>query len=142
MNVNAILKTKGNDILSVKPDDKVAEAARLLAMHRIGALLVMRDKALVGILSERDIVQGLAEKGNDCLDMPVRLLMTADVVTCSPDDTVTHLMSVMTENRIRHLPVMHKDALVGVLSIGDVVKFRVKEVETEAKALRDYISAA
>lgn len=142
MNVNAILRSKGSDILSVGPDDTIAEAARLLALHRIGALLVMRDRQLAGIISERDIVRGIASKGNDCLDMPVRLLMTSDLVTCSPEDSVTHLMGLMTENRIRHLPVLRKGELVGMLSIGDVVKVRVKEVENEAQALRDYITAA
>ncbi|MBM3555406.1 MAG: CBS domain-containing protein [Alphaproteobacteria bacterium] len=145
MNVAAILKSKGNSVLAVAPASSVAEAAKLLAGRRIGAVLVDGGSGpggISGILSERDIVRGLAESGAPVLDKPVSTLMTKDVVTCAPSHTLAQIMALMTEKRIRHLPVAEGNQLVGVISIGDVVKFRIAEIEREAQDLRDYIQAA
>lgn len=143
MYVESILKGKGANIISVKPADTVADTAKVLARHRIGAVLVCDgdgDGELAGILSERDIVRGLAETGSAILEGPVSALMTRRVVTCSPGDSVDGVMAKMTEGRFRHLPVMSGGSLVGVISIGDVVKERIAETEHEAEALKAYIA--
>jgi len=145
MNVAAILKGKSGAIATVRSDTSVAEAAKLLASRRIGAVLVDGGKGaggLAGILSERDIVRGLAERGAGVLDRPVGDLMTRDVVVTTSSHTIDRVMGLMTERRIRHLPVVDNGALVGVISIGDVVKHRIAEIEREAEALRTYITAA
>jgi CBS domain-containing protein len=145
MNVAAILKGKGGAIATVRSETSVAEAAKLLASRRIGAVLVDGGKGaggLAGILSERDIVRGLAERGAGVLDRPVGDLMTRDVVVTTSSHTIDRVMGLMTERRIRHLPVVDNGALVGVISIGDVVKHRIAEIEREAEALRTYITAA
>lgn len=144
MNVEAILRTKGDKIVTIAPDATVGEAARILKRSRIGALVVSEDDADVqGIISERDIVGGLGDAASrkNLLDRPVRDLMTRDVLTCGPDDTVQHCMAVMTEHRVRHLPVMRDGRMVGVISIGDVVKNRLEELENEAGFLRDLIAS-
>ena len=145
MNVAAILKGKAAAILCVRPETLVAEAAKLLAAKRIGAVLVEGGKGaggLAGILSERDIVRGLADRGAAVLERPVSDLMTRDVVVTTSTHTIDRVMGLMTEKRIRHLPVVDNGALVGVISIGDVVKHRIAEVEREAEELRTYITAA
>ena len=145
MNVAAILKGKGTAIVTVRPETTVAEAANLLASRRIGAVLVEGGKGaggLAGILSERDIVRGLADKGAAILDRPVSDLMTRDVVVTTSSHSIDRVMGLMTEKRIRHLPVVDGGALVGVISIGDVVKHRVAEIEAESRAMRDYIAMA
>jgi CBS domain-containing protein len=145
MNVAAILKGKSGAIATVRSETSVAEAASLLASRRIGAVLVDGGKGaggLAGILSERDIVRGLAERGAGVLDRPVGDLMTRDVVVTTSSHTIDRVMGLMTERRIRHLPVVDNGALVGVISIGDVVKHRIAEIEREAEALRTYITAA
>lgn len=144
MNVEAILRTKGDKIVTIAPDATVGEAARMLKRSRIGALVVSENGADVqGILSERDIVGGLGDAGSrkNLLDRPVRDLMTVDVLTCKPDDTVEHCMAVMTERRVRHLPVMRDGRMIGVISIGDVVKNRLEELENEAGFLRNLIAS-
>ena len=144
MHVSDILKSKGHAVVSVDPHRSVAEAAALMAEHRIGALLV-RDavaEAILGVLSEREIVHGLVTYGSSCLGLPVSNLMARDVVSCHPDDTITAVMTGMTEQRNRHLPVMADERLVGIVSIGDVVKHRLGEIESEARQLRDYITTA
>jgi CBS domain-containing protein len=139
MLVRAILQQKGGDVITAPDDATVGEAARKLARHRIGALVVVDGEALRGILSERDIVRGLAERGAAVLDAPVSSLMTTDVTTCGLDDRVDDLMATMTDHRFRHLPVVAETRLVGIVSIGDVVKHRVSELQVEAQTLHEYI---
>ena len=141
MFVSNILKHKSDRIVSVTPGDSIAGVAAVLTKKRIGAVLVRDDHgALVGMLSERDIVTGIAQQGSDCLDLRARDLMTPEVITCQPNDNVTQVMSIMTDHRIRHLPVVDEGKLVGIISIGDVVKQRLAEVESEADQLREYIT--
>lgn len=143
MNVAAILKVKGSSVVTVKPDTKIAEVTRILTEKRIGAVLVSSDgQRAQGILSERDIVRSLATNGNATLDKQAHELMTARVTTCSPDDQLADLMGVMTAKRIRHLPVTEDGTITGIISIGDVVKWRVEEIEREADALRAYVAQA
>jgi CBS domain-containing protein len=142
MTVNAILKAKGDDVFVLGPDESVEAAAALLTTRRIGALLVMGPEGqILGILSERDIVRGIAEQGAAVLARPVRVLMTGEVLRCARGDTVADIMTLMTARRIRHLPVVEEGRLVGVVSIGDVVKIHVAEKELEAESLRRYITA-
>jgi CBS domain-containing protein len=141
MNVASILKGKGANIITASPDDFVSDIAGLLAKKRIGAVLIVDDQDhLAGVVSERDIVRGLAASGNGCLQQKASELMTANVITCEPSDTINDVMSLMTAKRIRHLPVLTDGALTGFISIGDVVKNRMDEVEREAAAMRDYIA--
>ncbi len=142
MTVNAILKAKGDDVFVLGPDESVEAAAALLTTRRIGALLVMGPEGqILGILSERDIVRGIAEQGAAVLARPVRVLMTGEVLRCARGDTVADIMTLMTTRRIRHLPVVEEGRLVGLVSIGDVVKTHVAEKEMEAETLRRYITA-
>jgi CBS domain-containing protein len=142
MTVRAILDTKGHQILSVEPDAKLSVAVKLLSERRIGAVLVMSGGRMEGILSERDIVRVLGERGAAVLDEPVSAVMTRKVVSCREKDTVSSMMERMTTGKFRHLPVVEDDKVVGLISIGDVVKWRVKEFENEQEALRDYIKTA
>jgi len=139
MLVRAILQQKGSDVTTIDGDATVGEAAQLLAEARIGALVIAADRRVQGILSERDIVRCLAERGLDVLELPVRSLMTTVVTTCSPDESLDALMAKMTELRVRHLPVLDDGRLSGIVSIGDVVKHRVEELQVEAQTLHDYI---
>ena len=142
MHVEQILNFKGRDVVAVAPGSTVGAAARLMAERRIGAVLVRTETGFVaGILSERDIVRGLAAEGGACADDTVDSLMTRDVEYCTPADTIDMLMQIMTERRFRHLPVMDDNVLVGMISIGDVVKYRIGEIEGEAEAMRAYIAA-
>jgi len=144
MIVKTILKSKarGAGIISVPPDASVGDAARLLAQHKIGAVLVMNGDRVAGILSERDIVRGLAEAVDVCITAKVRDLMTAEVFVCHEDDTVERLMEIMTAKRIRHLPVVDANGdVAGIVTIGDVVKSRLDETKMEAESLRDYVMA-
>lgn len=142
MYVDTILKKKGDTVIAVEPDTLVSAAARILNDNRIGAALV-RDSSgtIIGVLSERDIVRGVAVNQETCLAMKVRDLMTHPVISCSPSDSIDQIMEQMTERRIRHLPVMQGDTLLGIISIGDVVKQRISEIEHESEALKQYISA-
>jgi CBS domain-containing protein len=142
MTVRAILDTKGRQISYVDPDAKLMAAVAMLAQRRIGAVLVMKDQKLQGILSERDIVRVLGERGADVLGDAVSEVMTRKVITCRETDTVSFLMETMTTGKFRHLPVLDGDKVVGLISIGDVVKWRVKEYEHEQQALHDYIKTA
>jgi CBS domain-containing protein len=142
MTVRAILDSKGHDILSVEPEAKLSAAIKILAERRIGAVLVMHDLRIEGILSERDIVRVLGERGAAVLDEPVGAVMTRKVITCRQADTVGAIMEMMTSGKFRHLPVVEGDKVVGLISIGDIVKWRVKEYESEQEALRDYIKTA
>ena len=142
MTVRAILDTKGHQILSVEPDARLAAAVKILGERKIGAVLVMSQGRLEGILSERDIVRVLGERGAAALEEPVAQVMTRKVVTCKETDTVAELMEIMTTGKFRHLPVLENNKVVGLISIGDIVKWRVREYETEQEALRDYIKTA
>jgi CBS domain-containing protein len=143
MHVHQILRQKSNEVISATPTTTTLEAARILRERRIGALLVIStDGAVQGIVSERDVVRGIAENGASCLDWPISDLMTRRVKVCSPDDTIDQVMKSMTDGRFRHLPVMDSGRLVGLISIGDVVKYRIEEVEYEANAMRQYIAAS
>lgn len=142
MTVEKILKGKGDDIFAVHPDHTIAEAAQLLTNRRIGAALVCNGSTCVGVLSERDIVLGLAKHKADALTMPVKALMSSPVVTCTPGDRVKDIMSVMSQRRIRHLPVVADDSLVGMVSIGDVIKHRLAEKQLEAAIMREYAGIA
>ena len=138
MNVERILRAKGATVVTIKPDATVGELVRGLRQERIGAMVVSDDgRAVLGIVSERDVVNALAQHGGRILGMPVEELMTRDVVTCTPQHTVKDLMSVMTRRRIRHLPVVVDGRLRGIVSIGDVIKSRLEEVETETNVLRE-----
>jgi CBS domain-containing protein len=142
MRIDGVLRAKGNEVISVAPHAILREAAELLHKHRIGALLVLdSNQELIGIISERDIVGIVAERGSDALYARVDQAMSSEVVVCSPLDTVEQLMSVMTERRIRHLPVVEDGQLVGIVSIGDVVKRRLAEVCDEADALHGYLTS-
>jgi len=143
MQVRHILGDKGGNVIGIAPDATLAEAARLLAERRIGALVVKgADGALAGILSERDLVRAMAADGAKALGEGVARYLTRDVVTCRLGDTTDQLMEMMTAGRFRHLPVLDEDdRLCGLVSIGDVVKSRIAETEREAQDLRVYISA-
>ena len=142
MTVRAVLETKGYAIVTVDPAATVRAAVKLLSERRIGAVLAMSDGRIAGILSERDIVRGLGERGAAILDDKVESVMTRKVITCRPADTVAAIMETMTENKFRHLPVVDDGKVVGIVSIGDVVKRRVMDIEHEQEALRDYIKTA
>jgi CBS domain-containing protein len=142
MTVRSILNTKGHQIMSVESDAKMSAAIKLLSEKKIGAVLVMDQNRLEGILSERDIVRVLGEQGASVLEEPVSSVMTRKVVTCKETDTVAELMERMTTGKFRHLPVLDNGKVVGLISIGDIVKRRVEEYETEQEALRDYIKTA
>ena len=143
MRVTSILGTKGSNIVTVEPQQSLADAARLLAERRIGAVLITgADGSLAGILSERDIVAAVAKAGADCLDDTVAHHMTRAVVTCRPEDSLTEIMQMMTDGRFRHLPVVDGGRLIGIISIGDVVKQRIDEIEQEARDMRSYITSA
>lgn len=143
MHVMAILKEKGRAVETARDTVTLGEIVGRMAQRRIGAIVICGETGEVaGIVSERDVVRMLAEHGPSTLDAPVSQAMTRTVVTCRETDTIDALMSRMTEGRFRHLPVLEDERLVGIISIGDVVKHRVAEVELEASAMRDYITAA
>jgi CBS domain-containing protein len=143
MTVKAVLDRKGHDVLTIDPAATLAAAAKLLAERRIGAVMVTTpDKRVAGILSERDIVRAVAERGGSALNERVESIMTRKVVTCTEAETIASIMERMTAGKFRHLPVTDEERLVGIISIGDVVKHRLQEIETESKALREYILTA
>jgi CBS domain-containing protein len=143
MPVAMILKQKGAVIYSVAPGDSVQSIVDKLAQHRIGAVLVMdKDDRLVGIVSERDVVRAMAGNAGAVVKKTASDIMTAKVRTCSPTDTEADLMGLMTEHRIRHLPVMSDGKIVGMISIGDVVKHRIESMEVEAEQMKTYIASA
>ena len=142
MTVRAILDSKGHQIQGVEPEAKLAAAIKVLAERKIGAVLVMNKDRVEGILSERDIVRVLGERGAAVLDEPVSEVMTRKVISCRQSDTVAAIMEMMTLGKFRHLPVVEDSMVVGLISIGDIVKWRVREFENEQEALRDYIKTA
>jgi CBS domain-containing protein len=143
MTVKSILEKKGRDVVTIDPHATVGTAASLLEQRRIGALVVLgADRRVIGILSERDVVGAIAARGAAALSTPLAAEMTRNVFTCREDDTVSALMEQMTTRKFRHIPVVENDRLVGIVSIGDVVKHRLQEMEHESEALTDYIRTA
>ncbi len=143
MHVADILKVKGTDVVTIVPDRTVAATARLLNVKGIGAVLVCDPNGkVVGVISERDIIRGIAVNGERALDMQVRDLMTREVIACKPTDTIAEVMKMMTMRRFRHMPVIEDGELKGIISIGDVVKNRIEETEMETRVLRDYVLAS
>jgi CBS domain-containing protein len=140
--ISSLLEHKGASVVTIAKETTVAEAVQALERHGIGALVVSDDGSHIdGILSERDVVRALGRHGGDLLDHPVHTIMTANVVTCAPDNDVESLMSAMTDNRVRHVPVVVDGKLAGLVSIGDVVKSRIGELEKDRKELVEYINA-
>ena len=139
MLVSDVLSGKEIDVIGVTPDMTVEDAARTMTRHGIGAVLVLAGDRVLGIVSERDIVRGVARHHDTCLTMRVDELMTSPVVTCALNDSIDHIMELMTERRVRHLPVIDRGRLAGIVSIGDVVKQRISEIEHESEALKRYI---
>lgn len=143
MTIAAILGDKGADIVSISPERTVADAVALLAERRIGAVPVLDGGGTVaGVFSERDVIRCLREHGAAELGQPVSAVMTAPAVTVARDDSVLGALSLMTRRRIRHLPVLEAGTVVGIVSIGDLVKYRIDRIEAEARAMRDYIQQA
>jgi CBS domain-containing protein len=141
MNVASILSAKGTSVLTAPPNTRIGEIVGTLKARRIGSIVISSDGIRVeGIVSERDVVHGIAQHGPAVLEREVESVMTRHVITCSPNDSVHDLMIRMTERRIRHLPVVERGCLCGIISIGDVVKFRLEEVQAEAEAMRQYIA--
>ncbi len=143
MSVKQILDVKGREVVTIGPDAAISEAVALLASHRIGAIVVTGvERRIAGILSERDVVRLLGAKGADALELPVSAAMTAKVQSCTETHTINQVMEIMTRGRFRHLPVESAGRLNGIVSIGDVVKARIEEVEREAEEIKQYIATA
>ena len=143
MLLSEALRIKGDsEVFKIEMNTRIADAATMLTENKIGSLLVVNGNgSIVGILSERDIVSGMIPHGADLHDVPVSELMTSDLVRCTPDDTVLKAMAMMTDLHIRHLPVFEGDDLLGIISLGDLVKCRITEVQAEAEAMRQYINS-
>jgi CBS domain-containing protein len=143
MTVSIILAAKGREVVSVEPGTALSSVVALLAERRIGAVLILGvDRRIIGIVSERDIVRALAEHGAAALDNPVSRFMTRRVSTCTESETIASVMEQMTEGKFRHVPVVDQGRVVGIISIGDVVKHRLREMERDSAAMRDYILTA
>lgn len=142
MLVSQILRTKGDSVFTVKPADTVGAVAELLNSRGVGALVVLDAERVAGIVSERDIVRALASQGASAMARPVSDFMTVNVLFADPGETVDALLSKMTDRRIRHLPVCKAERLIGIVSIGDLVKWKISEVEAEADGLKAYIAAS
>jgi len=143
MTVREILSRKGSDVVTADPSATLSDAVQLLAARRIGAVVITgADRRIVGILSERDIVRTLAEKGAQALEQPISEVMTRKVITCGVGETVPEIMERMTVGKFRHVPVVEQGRLAGIISIGDVVKSRVQQMEQESAALQEYIRTA
>jgi CBS domain-containing protein len=142
MLVSQILRTKGDAVFTIAPTEKVGVVAELLHAKRVGALVVLEADRVVGIVSERDVVRAIAAHGAGVLSRPVSEFMTANVLFAEPGETVDSLLTRMTDRRIRHLPVCKNERLVGIVSIGDLVKWKISEVEAEADGLKAYIAAS
>jgi CBS domain-containing protein len=140
MRIADVLRSKGSDVATVSPETTVTELLAKLAWHNIGAMVVIGPDGLSGVVSERDVVRKLHERGPGLLAQPVSEIMTNVLVTCAPGDSVDVLSGLMTENRVRHVPVIDGGALVGIVSIGDVVKTRMEELKAEQEQLQTYIT--
>ncbi|MBV2186985.1 MAG: CBS domain-containing protein [Rhizobium sp.] len=139
--VRSILEVKGRDVVTIGPNVTLAEAARTLDEHKIGAVVVVgMENRIVGIFTERDLVRSIGRSGASALDQPVSAMMTANVYRCNEGSTVNELMELMSSRRFRHVPVEENGKLCGIISIGDVVKSRIREVETEAEQIKAYIA--
>jgi CBS domain-containing protein len=138
--ISDIIRHKGATVMTISPADSVRQLLTRLAEHNVGALVVLDDDAVVGIISERDIVRKLAERGDDALTATVGELMTATVVSCRPGDSVDEIAGVMTERRVRHMPVLDGGRLVGIVTIGDVVAERIRQLENDRGQLESYIT--
>jgi CBS domain-containing protein len=142
MSVESILRQKGGEVATIAPDISVKRAADWLRAKNIGALVVTRGDAVVGLISEREIVRAFAQHGEAVAALPVREIMQHGVITVGPAETVSHVMTLMTRHRVRHIPVLHDGRLAGIISIGDVVKHRLGDLEVENNVLRDAYMAA
>jgi len=143
MTVSIILANKGREVVNIEPNASLAEAVRVLAEKRIGAALILgADRRIAGIISERDIVRALAERGAAVLDEPVSQTMTRKVESCNMSETVSQIMERMTQGKFRHMPVVDQGQVIGVVSIGDIVKHRLQQMERESTAMREYIATA
>jgi CBS domain-containing protein len=143
MTVKAIIHAKGSDVVTIEPTASLAAAVKLLTQRKIGAVVILgADRHVVGILSERDIVQAISERGTGALEEQVGQVMTRKVATCTYEETIRSIMERMTAGKFRHVPVIENGRLSGIISIGDVVKHRIEEMEHESAALRDYIQTA
>lgn len=142
MTIAAILRGKGAQVTTIRSDMTVAEAVSLLAKQRIGAVPVVEGDTVAGVFSERDVIRSLEEQGAAAMSQSVAAVMTAPAVTVASDDSVMGALSLMTRRRIRHLPVIDAGRLVGIVSIGDLVKYRIDRIEADAQAMRDYIQQA
>jgi CBS domain-containing protein len=142
MTIAAILSSKGSEVATIGADDRVRAVVEQLGERRIGALPVVEDERIVGIISERDVIYCLRSHGAEVLDWPVSRVMTAPAITAEPETPVLAALGLMTERRIRHLPVAQGGRLIGIVSIGDLVKFRMDRIEAEADAMRSYIQSA
>lgn len=141
--ISVILERKGREVVTIRPEATIAEAVERLTERGIGALVVTSEaRTVAGIISERDIVRHLAESGNDVLSMSVADLMTTSVTTCTTEQTADEVMQTMTEGRHRHIPVVEEGELVGIVSIGDVVKSHTDELETRVEALEGYVTGS
>ena len=142
MTIQAILAGKGRDVATIGPDATLSEAVARLGEKRIGALPVVENDQVIGIISERDVIYCLRDRGADVLQWPVSRVMTAPAITAEPTMSVMTAMAMMTQRRIRHLPVLERGELAGIVSIGDLVKHRMERIEAEAEAMRAYIQSA
>jgi CBS domain-containing protein len=141
MTVQTILAGKGADVATISADSSVSEAVRLLGERRIGALPVVDGEQVTGIMSERDVIYCLRDHGPEVLDWPVSRVMTSPAITVEPTTPVLSALAMMTQRRIRHLPVVDSGGLIGIVSIGDLVKYRIERIEEEAAAMRSYIQS-
>ena len=142
MTIAAILSSKGSEVATIGADDRVSAAVATLGERRIGALPVVEGDSVVGIISERDVIYCLRDHGAEVLEWPVSRVMTSPAITAEPPTPVLSALALMTERRIRHLPVAESGRLVGIVSIGDLVKYRMDRIEAEANAMRSYIQSA
>jgi len=140
MNVNTILNLKGRDIVSASPSDLIGDLTKTFAEKKIGSILILKDGAVKGIVSERDVVKAIGQRGAEILHQPASRIMTKNVISCQGSDTIDMIMGVMTSGRFRHVPVVENDQLIGIISIGDVVQQRIAEAELEASSMRSYIA--
>ena len=141
MSIQAILGDKGRDVATVGADAKLSEAVRVLGERRIGALPVVEGNRIVGIISERDVIYSLKDHGAEVLDWPISRIMTSPAITVDPSTEVLSALALITQRRVRHLPVVSDGRLIGIVSIGDLVKYRIERIEFEAQAMRDYIQS-
>lgn len=142
MSIQAILGDKGREVATIGAEAKLSEAVRVLGDRRIGALPVVEDEQIVGIISERDVIYSLKDHGAEVLDWPISRVMSSPAITVDPSTEVLSALALITQKRVRHLPVVSGGRLIGIVSIGDLVKHRIERIEHEAAAMREYIQSA